>query len=382
MKARESDSDLRVRAQLLRFPVFCCLAFLFAALAGCYGYEVEVTVWDPDRAYNGYTFFQSRSDKRILGVNMEGEILWNLQILDRLWPGDMDGFEYLGEDNLILLHYGAPKIVDLTDNSFLYQGPVFGGHHDVTLTPMQTIMSLVIDRFQVDYEPWLPNNTLIGDSVKEVDMATGQIIWQWRLRDYVDPIEHHHQSIEFVSLDGSRDWSHGNTVQFIPNYVFKGETYDAVLFNSRHLSTFWVIDHATGDILWSCGEHGMFGSTGLPEEPLFNWAHQVELLSNGSVMMYDNGNHRLPPSSRALELYVDPVAQVAEESWSWTEPDLYDYWGGDANKLPNGNVLIANVTNGRIIEVTPSGDVVWEMFMKRTVGPNHSIYMCHRIPYD
>jgi outer membrane protein assembly factor BamB len=238
------------------------------------------------------------------------------------------------------------------------------------------------ERFEVDYEPWWPFTTLAGDIVTEYDMVSKEVIWEWRLRDYVDPIEHHHESIEVVGGDGSRDWSHANTTQFVSDYVFDGNTYDVIVFNARHLNTFWVIDHATGDILWSCGEHGMFGIPGPGEELLFSHAHQVELLSNGNVIMYDNGNDRVPTYSRALELSVDPVAGVVEEAWSYTDPEMDDWWGGDANRLPNNNVLIVNVDKGRIIEVTDSGEIVWEMLMRYPIGVSHSIYMCQRVPYE
>ena len=346
------------------------------------GYEIEVTTYDPDRAYNGYTYFESRSDKRILGVDMEGEIVFNLQVIDRLWPGQMNGFEVLDDGNILFLYQGRRLVVDVSDNSVLYQDGHPGGHHDLTKTPMDTILWIQEQWFQVDYEPWMPQNTLAGDVIMETDMATQQIIWEWHLRDHLDPIEHHHHTIANVGLQGARDWSHGNTVQFIPDYVYQEQTYDAVLFNSRHLNTFWVIDHATGDVLWSCGEHGMFGSPEPPDELLFSHAHQVTLLDNGNVIMFDNGNDRIPQYSRALELHVDPVAQVAQEVWTYTEPGMYDYWGGDADKLPNGNVLIADVEKGRIIEVTPSGEIVWEMFMKGALGTFHSIYMCDRVPYE
>jgi hypothetical protein len=361
----------------------CSLACLLAAIVGCGDYEIEVTVYDPDRAYNGYTFFESRSNKRILGVNMEGEVLWDVQVYDRLFPGEMNGFEYQRNGTLLFLQYGIPRVMDLSDYSILYEGNDIGGHHDSTLTPIQTILCPTRENIKVDYEPWWPFTTLIADIITEVDMASNEIIWEWHLKDYVDPIEHHHESIEIVWGEGVRDWSHANTVQFIPDYVFKGQTYDAVLLNSRHLNTFYVIDHATGDILWSCGEHGMFGFPAPGEELLFSHAHQVELLSDGHVTMYDNGNDRPVPSSRALELSIDPVAQVAEEVWSWTEPGMYDYWGGDANRLPNGNVLLTNVEAGRLIEVTHAGEIVWEMFMTGVQGLlQHSIYNCERVPYE
>jgi len=35
-------------------------------------------------------------------------------------------------------------------------------------------------------------------------------------------------------------------------------------------------------------------------------------------------------------------------------------WPRDADRLANGNTLITDSKNGRVIEVTPEGDVVWE----------------------
>ncbi len=383
MKRKENRLPGGFHRSLRRVPLVCWTAsLLMLLLAGCGGYEIEITTYDPDRAYNGYTYFESRSDKRILAVDMEGTVIWDLQVIDRLLPGEMNGFEVLEDGNVLFLHRGVRRIVDPSDNSFLYVDEPYGGHHDVTKTPMDTILCLHTEWFQVDYEPWMPQNTLMGDVILEVDMATQQVIWEWHLRDHVDPIEHHHPSIAQVGLQGVRDWSHGNTVQFIQDYLFQGQTYDAILINSRHLNTFWVIDHATGDILWSCGEHGIFGSPGPSEELLFSHAHQVELLDNGNVIMFDNGNDRNPQQSRALELYADPAAQVAQEFWTYTEPGMYDYWGGDADRLPNGNTLIVDVDRGRIIEVTPAGEIVWEMRMKGEIGTYHTIYMCQRVPYE
>ena len=55
-------------------------------------------------------------------------------------------------------------------------------------------------------------------------------------------------------------------------------------------------------------------------------------------------------------------------------------WGGDADQLPNGNVLLTEVELGRIIEVTPEGDIVWDMQILNGLLP-HDIYQFQRIPY-
>lgn len=44
-------------------------------------------------------------------------------------------------------------------------------------------------------------------------------------------------------------------------------------------------------------------------------------------------------------------------------------WPRDADRLPNGNTLIADSNSGRILEINQSGDVVWET----TVALNYDV---------
>ena len=46
-------------------------------------------------------------------------------------------------------------------------------------------------------------------------------------------------------------------------------------------------------------------------------------------------------------------------------------------RLPNGNTQIAEATSGRIFEVTPEGEIVWEY-----VDPAGFVFRAHRYPYD
>jgi hypothetical protein len=250
---------------------------------------------------------------------------------------------------------------------------------------MGTLMTIVGESFAVDYDPWKPFNIVRGDYISEIDMNTHEVLWEWHLRDYVDPVEHHNEHEMEGVVHGYRAWTHCNTLKFYEGYVYKENTYNAVLLNSRHLDTFWMIDYNTGDVLWSCGQHGTFGRREPPEEPLFSHAHDVEMLSPTRFIMYDNGNFRRPARSRALEIRVNPEGEISEEVWSWSPPRkqenrYYDWAMGDANRLPNGNTILVNSMRGRIIEVTPEDDKVWEMLMLHPIpGANHSLYKCERI---
>jgi len=137
--------------------------------------------------------------------------------------------------------------------------------------------------------------------------------------------------------------------------------------------------------LFLCGQHGAFGRVEPPGDPSFTDEHDVEMIEHNRFLLFDNGDDHVLPTSRALEIVVEPEAQTVEPVWEWTESEfhMFDYWAGDANRLPNGNTRVVNVTRGRIVEVTPSGDTVWEMLMKHPVeGLFHQIYKCERIPME
>lgn len=68
--------------------------------------------------------------------------------------------------------------------------------------------------------------------------------------------------------------------------------------------------------------------------------------------------------------------------WEYREtPDFYSPWGADADRLPNGNTLITDCTNGRILEVTTGGQKVWEIFFKGTplYGGKYPLYRSERV---
>ncbi|UCH37066.1 MAG: aryl-sulfate sulfotransferase [Candidatus Bathyarchaeota archaeon] len=68
--------------------------------------------------------------------------------------------------------------------------------------------------------------------------------------------------------------------------------------------------------------------------------------------------------------------------WRYREnPDFFSHCYGDADRLPNGNTLITDGIHydpdyGRIVEVTPEGEKVWEVI----TAPFNQMYRAERIP--
>jgi len=69
--------------------------------------------------------------------------------------------------------------------------------------------------------------------------------------------------------------------------------------------------------------------------------------------------------------------------WSYTAPNFYSFNISGAQRLPNGNTLITEGTQGRVFEVTPDKAIVWEYVAPPGEGPRaqNALYRAYRIPY-
>jgi len=366
-------------------PTRLLLVLLLAGLTfgGCVQdkYEITISHHDPGQAMDGITWFQAHVfHPGYFKVRMDGEVLWN-RSQNGVILGAGVGLDLMRDGNaLTMFNDSHPTIIDPDTDETVWYDPAHQGHHSVAETPWGTVMTLMTEQPEIDYPPWrlCP---LYSDLIVEVDVPSGEILWEWHLIDHLDPVAHHADSACANGM-GILDWSHCNTVKVIENYTLHGVTYDrVVLLLARNLDTFWMIDYATEEVIWSCGQHGDFGRREPPDEPLFNAAHEIEMPENGNFLMFDNGDERALRVSRALEIAVDPAAGTAEEVWSWTEPDeeMFSPWGGDADRLPNGNTLISNVQAARIVEVSPSGEKVWQLDIRHPRYPNrYTVFMAKR----
>jgi hypothetical protein len=124
------------------------------------------------------------------------------------------------------------------------------------------------------------------------------------------------------------------------------------------------------------------------------------LPGEGNILVFDNGgtagygapNPGAPTglgnakrdSSRVLEF--DPT--TLEIIWRYpTAPagnQLYSSFVCSAQRLPNGNTLITEGQNGRLIEVTREHEIVWEYLspVKHRRLSMNLIYRAYRVPFE
>lgn len=175
---------------------------------------------------------------------------------------------------------------------------------------------------------------MVSDDIVEID-ASGQEVLRislWKLLDPVrDPI---------CPLEQRWEWTHLNSLALMPN--------EDLIFSCRTNSRIGIVDRSNETLRWKYGF------------PNIVHQHHATAVGDGHVQVFDNGMHRIGlPYSRVVEL--DPANDSVV--WEYTGEPPEQFFSGHisgAERQPNGNVLICEGASGRVFEVTPRGETVWE----------------------
>ena len=207
-----------------------------------------------------------------------------------------------------------------------------------------------------------PNASVVGYVIQEFDKDK-KVVFEWHALD--------HYNILDVTPDV--DLYQSAIEAFHENSIFLDSDNNLIVSN-RHLGEVTKINHATGDIIWRMGgsecknNQFKFINDTLNNYTGFSHVHDVKRLPNGNIILFDNGNLKLPPFSRAVEYKFDETNKTLTKIWEYRHiPDLYSVSMGNVQRLSNGNTFIgwggavAGMTNIIANEVDSTGKTVFEM---------------------
>ncbi len=133
--------------------------------------------------------------------------------------------------------------------------------------------------------------------VQEVEIATGNVLLQWRSDDHV-PFSASYETVPPVGPMAVWDYFHVNCIVVDPS---DGN----LVINGRHTWAFYKVDRRTGQVLWTCG--GRDTDFEMGHDTRFAFQHHVVAHGDGVFTIFDNEGG--PPNeahqSRALVLHVD-----------------------------------------------------------------------------
>ncbi|MCB2219470.1 MAG: aryl-sulfate sulfotransferase [Bacteroidetes bacterium] len=251
-------------------------------------------------------------------------------------------------------------------------GNGYGGtdFHELLLLPNGHAIVMTYDPQFVDMSQIVPgghpNAIVKGWIIQELD-ADKNVVFQWRSWDHYDITD----ADEYVNLtDSLIDPIHGNSIELV------GE--DAMLLSPRNFNEITKIDRNTGEIIWRLGgENNMFDFVN--DTLRFSRAHDVRLLQNGHISLFDNGTyHPEPQYSSVIEYDVDEENfEVSLVRRLRSDPDILGVIMGNAQQTSNGD-FIAGWGSGvpGLTEFNPNNEIALEVYF---AGIN---YRAFRFPWS
>jgi hypothetical protein len=299
-----------------------------------------VVIHDPTRSDPGYTLVTYPVLRRAELLDAEGRVVWKWSL-----PGEMrwERAELQPGGELLVSRLPSPVRLDADGRILtLWKLPT---HHRLTALPGNRLLTLTIRRRQFDDGSpiWDNGIALLSDS--------GGLIKE---RSLLDAIRSGPETLEIELTEPVRDGTiqrydlfHTNFVQWLddPALSERDPLYRRgnVLLTIRHQDVIAIVDFEAGRLLWAWGRGELLRP------------HDATLLENGHVLIFDNRTGE--KASRIVEL--DPLSEAIV--WQYRPgPGFYSRSRGTVQRLGNGNTLVGESNRGRIFEVTPGGEIVWE----------------------
>ncbi len=314
-------------------------------------------------------------DKTLYLTDMGGNIIIEKDI-------GLDGFmsvEFLNSTTLLYGNYFGAFLWNIETDETEQLG--FKGHHDYERNEANdtyfTLHPYIIENQGTEY---------LYDQIAE-HTHDGSLVWSVNMSDFI-PFSHW-CPFQDLEIGGVADVTHANSINYDPDQ-------DVIYVNCRNTNTFYKIDHKTGSLLWSLGEHGNFTMRdiyGNIKDILFYHGHALEIISENSFIYFDNDEHNqtdnLNHHSRIIEITIDENTMTANTTYEFLSPkDYHTAWWGDADLLPNGNKLGTFGTHGhegnttigaRLVEVNSKSEIVWEMYFPKEGDIAGGVYRMERI---
>ena len=304
-----------------------------------------VTVLKRDKCDNGYRLYSSRATEVAHLIDLDGREVhhWSYP-QGKTWHYA----EMLPNGNLVAIIKDI-MILELDWDSNLVWKRRMRAHHDFFRLPNGN--TLVVDRRNLK-NPWTHSGKLACDIIVELT-PDNEVVWEWKAEEHAGEIAEH-VNLTIPPYAKFWDWPHINTVEVLPDSpaARKDSRFKAgnILFCGRHIDTIGVIEKQSGKVVWAWGPGELLGP------------HMPTMLPNGHLLIYDNGQNaavRRRGYTRVLEL--DPFGERIVWQYKADPPkSFYSPSRGSNQRLPNGNVLIAESDSGRLFEVTSDGEIVWE----------------------
>ncbi len=335
------------------------LSLPYTGTGGAAAGDAGVLRHDPERAFQGVNLYTSGHAPEAFLIDMAGRLVhrWRLPF-ERAFPDRRPTVETAffrrahlleGGDLLALYQGGGLVKVDRRSN-VIWRYPA-GLYNDIHLAADGRIYGIAKEARLIPSihptEPVLEDSIVVLSPAGELERRVS-LLEAFLDSPYAGLLR---------PMPDSGDIFHTNTVQLLEGAlggIVPGFPAGSVLVSLREVDVVALVDLDRPTVLWARRDG-------------WDAQHQPELLPSGRILLFDNRG--ADGDSRVIEL--EPLSGRID--WQYLgEPGrpLRSPEAGTVQRLANGNSLITESEAGRAIEITPAGEIVWELASPHRAGPN------------
>ena len=327
--------------------------------------------WDMDWSSGCYTLYAPQTgDGLVKLIDISGDVVWEWKLPTR------PGRDAVLLENGNLGYNGTHKAYPLLYPAF----EIWHGGHFMEVTSRFDVVWEYEDCFHHHDAQWLTDdmarptgllytaaaewNGKQSDIVREVNRKK-EVVWEWRAWEHLTKEEW-----PIHECFNDDHWPMINGVH---------QTHDGlVLLSLRTTSGIIAVKKSTGEIVWKI------------KYPQVAQQHCPVETEDGTIICFDNGNIRPASIHHSRILEFDPDSREVVSSYTDPMPAaFFSPYMGSVEKLWNGSYSICESAFGRIFEVNPKGELMWEYVIpefaeypeplnKFITGEHNSCFKAHR----
>lgn len=301
----------------------------------------------------------------LFAIDRQGQWLWYHLLDPEQLPVEMererdgDGFVYNSFSSNYSVDASTLQRMDFEGNA-TWQHDTTMGHHAFTQLPDGAIAWLGLDVREWSHPELDETWDVVGDTIEVMD-SSGERHTIFTTWDWLEPVYSPEWETNFYGL--GKDWTHANALRW-------SEDRGTLTISLRNIDA--VVELEIDTDSWQATPVRQLG--GEPEcstvDPVelyqvprvggvgIDHLHDPSWTEDGEMLAMVQGNDE----TLAVSWSLDHEEHSLVETWNHGEDQgLESLFLGMARDLPNGNRVVVYSSAGVIQEVTPEGEVAWEL---------------------
>ncbi|KAI6709498.1 hypothetical protein JHW43_007971 [Diplocarpon mali] len=211
---------------------------------------------------------------------------------------------------------------------------------------------------------------LLDGIFQEVDIETGDLLFEWRSLDHVSPDE----CVVSLSTPSLGSGFHStDAIDFFHINSVDGNGRD-YLISGRRTSTIYKIDGTTGDIIWRLG--GKYSNFTFGPGAEFGLQHDARFIPGSedghteTISLLDNNGRHIDSKAGWENQSSGKILSLDTKNWTaslvqvFPAPHgIFAFEMGNTQVLANKNVLVNWGAAGAVTEFSPNGTVIFHAYL-------------------